>query len=251
MKVRTEQFYGQGAMMRSAAGYVVSCARSSVEERGVFSLVLAGGGTPAPLYEALAGPPFSDHMPWRHTHLFWGDERCVPRDHPSSNYGMVSSTLLDRGLVPGENIHPMPGSRQCAEDDVLACERELRGFFAALAGEDGDARGADCILLGVGSDGHTASLFPGAPALGESERWVVGADAPDGVDIRRRLTVTLPFISLADRVLFLVSGEGKAGVVRNILARGEEGDVRLPASLVRARREVVWYVDFQLGGDAR
>lgn len=177
------------------------------------TVALAGGRTPAALYRRLAAVPY----PWARTDLFFGDERCVPPSHPDSNYRMAAETLLSH--VPAR-AHPMPG----ATCDAAGYEAELRAFFGETLPE------LDLVLLGLGADGHTASLFPGDATLGERERLVVRVDRPD----HARLTLTLPVLSAARAVLFLVAGGEKAGALTALLA-GED----IPASRVTARRVVV------------
>ena len=177
------------------------------------TVALAGGSTPRRLYQRLAGCAF----PWPETEVFFGDERCVPPDHPDSNYGMASEALLSK--VPAR-VHRMRGE-SC---DAAAYEEELRQVFG---------RGVpqfDLVLLGLGEDGHTASLFPGDPALEEEERRVVRVQRPD----RARLTLTLPVLSAAKVALFLVAGASKREALRRLLG-GEE----IPAARVRARRVVI------------
>jgi 6-phosphogluconolactonase len=176
------------------------------------TVALAGGRTPRRLYERLA----SLEYPWHRVDVFFGDERCVPPEHPDSNFRMAQETLLSK--VPAR-VHRMPGE-SC---DAFGYERELR---AALGG----ALGIDLVILGLGEDGHTASLFPGDPALEESERLVVRVERPD----HPRLTLTLPILSAAPLALFLVEGEGKREAVRGLLTGAD-----IPAARVAAVRVVV------------
>ena len=167
--------------------------------RGRFAVALSGGSTPKRMFEQLAKMV----MDWKHIHLFWVDERCVPPDHPDSNYGMTAEALLNHIEIPGENIHRIHGE-QPPEPAALIYEKELRHFF----GEQLPV--FDLILLGLGSDGHTASLFPGSPALQEKKRWAVevkhDAPPPPLVD---RVTLTIPVLKEAREVIFLVSGNRK------------------------------------------
>ena len=177
------------------------------------TVALAGGSTPRRLYERLATCAF----PWSATEIFFGDERCVPPDHPGSNYRMADEALLSK--VPA-NVHRMPAETCAAE----AYEEELRQVFGAGPPE------FDLVLLGLGEDGHTASLFPGDPALEEKERWVIRVERPD----HARLTLTLPVLSAAKVALFLVLGAAK----REALQRLRDGD-DIPAARVRAKRVVI------------
>lgn len=181
---------------------------------GLISLVLSGGTTPRRLYELLAGKA-GDAIPWEKVALFWGDERCLPPDDPNSNYGMVERTrLLERPMAA---IYRMPGELE-PDDGAREYERDIR---EALAGDR--LPRFDLVLLGVGEDGHTASIFPDAPGLVERSRLVLPTDSYQGA---RRLTLTLPVLAAARSLLFLVSGEAKAQAVRDALSAGEKEDKR-------------------------
>ena len=177
------------------------------------TVVLAGGQTPRPVYQRLAKEPFD----WSDVDIFFGDERCVSPDDPASNYRMAGESLLS--FVPA-NVHRMPGET-C---DSSAYEEDLRSFFA------GEPPAFDFAFLGLGADGHTASLFPGDAVLGERRRWVVKVKRPD----HDRLTLTLPVLSAARLAVYLVEGEGKRDALRRMMA-GED----LPANRVKAARVVV------------
>jgi 6-phosphogluconolactonase len=181
-------------------------------------IALSGGSTPRPLYERLARA----RLPWERMRIFFADERCVPPDHRDSNYGMVKRTLLDRLEIPPDRVFRMRAEMEDRDEAARLYEASLR--------EEGV--GLDLVILGVGADGHTASLFPGDPSLAETERWVVAVD-------RGRITLTLSCINQAREVWFLVTGEGKADVIRR-LAAGED----LPASRVRPEGgRVTWFLD--------
>ena len=183
------------------------------------AIALSGGSTPRPVYEALAGTPYE----WEGVHAFMVDERCVPQTHPDSNFRMASEALLAR--VPAV-VHPMRGGT-C---DERAYEADLRAHFG-----DVDVPRLDLCVMGLGDDGHTASLFPGHPALEERDRWVVRVDEPGMPPWHPRLTLTLPVLNAAAFALFLVSGESK----RVALARMLGGDPRLPAVMVWPERLTV------------
>jgi 6-phosphogluconolactonase len=192
---------------------------------GQFTVALSGGATPRRLYEILAGPPWRDAFPWHRTHWFWGDERFVPRDDPSSNYHMVREAMLSRVAVPAGNIHPVPIDGLTPEAAASAYERDLRSFHGADRLDP--ARPLfDVTLLGLGSDGHTASLFPGTAVLEERGRWVA---AVVGAKAEARITLTYPALESTRQAVFLVTGEEK----RAILARLRQGDPRLPAARLR------------------
>jgi 6-phosphogluconolactonase len=223
------------ALSVAAAVEVVRAAEEAVAARGVFALALAGGSTPRALYALLADPTreFCGRMPWDRMHLFLGDERHVPADHPESNYRMVHLALLSKVPVPASHVHRV---RAELEPDRAAAEyeRELRSFF-------GREPSFDLVLLGMGADGHTASLFPGTAALEERERWVVAT----WVEKLRahRITLTLPVLERARAVLFLVAGADKAPALARVLSP-RAGEEPLPAARVRpAQGRLLWFVD--------
>lgn len=195
-----------------------------------FSLALAGGHTPARLYHLLASE-YAQRIEWSRVHLFWGDERYVPADHPTSNYRMVRETLLASLRLPEGNVHPMPTHPAHPEAAARLYEQELLAFFGGFPR-------LDLVLLGMGTDGHTASLFPNTPALWERERLVAVGEAP--TEPKRRLTLTLPVLNAARTVYLLVTGADKAETVRRILREGAP----LPAAQVCPQEgERVWWLD--------
>jgi 6-phosphogluconolactonase len=227
-------------LMRAAADRVVRYAAEAIERHGRFDWALAGGSTPERLYRLLASPEYAERLDVQRLHLFFGDERCVPPTHPDSNYRMVAGSLLAGLPVPVDQVHRMP-AELAPEAAASRHEAELEGHFALKVGA-GLPR-FDLVLLGMGADGHTASLFPGSAALGESRHWVVPSRVP-ALDTTR-LTLTLPVINAAARVLFLVAGEDKAERLKEVLT-GESADpsAPLPAQCVRpASGELEWLVD--------
>jgi len=222
------------SLNRSAATLLAERARNSVSARGQFSLVLSGGQTPRRLYELLAEDAFRGQLPWAHVHVFWGDERCAPSDDPRSNERMARDALLSHVPIPPTQIHPM----RCAQGPPEAArqyETLLRTFFSGLEPR------FDLVLLGLGENGHTASLFPRTPVLEERERWVVDI-LVEGQDLHR-LTFTAPIINRAAIVVFLVTGSSKAHVLHEVL-EGPSDPHRLPAQLIRpADGELLWLVD--------
>lgn len=230
-----------GSLSRAAAESLVALAHRAVAERGRFAVALAGGTTPRLLYALLANK-YREQIPWPQVHLFWGDERCVPPDHSESNFAMVSQSLISKVPVPPENIHRIPAEVAPPEKAAEAYEQTLRECFHPLVRE-GSFFSFDVALLGVGADGHTASLFPGDPILEERERWVAAVLAPPSSPPRRRITLTLPVINRANHVFFLVSGAGKRAAVRSILDTPEKAIKLYPAAMVRPRQQVVWFID--------
>src|SRR2546422_2196115 len=224
------------ALAETAAHLIVDAATEAVRERGRFMLCLAGGETPRATYARLALPVFSERMRWDRTWVFFGDERAVPPDHPESNYRMAYGTLLSRVPIPPAQIF-----RMCAEH--ADGDGAAAAYAAALAEAFGTRRGElprfDVVLLGLGVDGHTASLFPGSPVLREVFRTVAAVHVA-AAQIPQRLTLTLPVLNAAARVVFLVAGAEKAKIVRAVLSE----QALLPAALVRPTDgELVWLTD--------
>lgn len=219
-----------------AAQKIVRCVRAAVRRRGVAHIALSGGSTPRPLYRLLATPEWLQVIPWDKVHVWWADERCVPPDHHESNYGMAYSLLLSHLSV--QNIHRMRGEAADPEAAAKAYEDELRHVFGLK--NHGRPR-FDLILLGMGADGHTASLFPGTAALTEQKRLVVVSRAPQSPHCR--LTLTLPVLNRASFVLFLVAGADKGAALAQIW-RLSLAQTPLPAALVQPTRgSVLWLVD--------
>ena len=222
------------SLSRAAAALLVTQANLAVAARGRFSVALAGGSTPRRTYELLAAPPLMDQAPWDRVHVFWGDERCVPPDDPRSNAHLAKEAWLDRVPIPGDQIHPI----NCARDPAAAArdyEARLREFFA------GASPRLDLVLLGLGPDGHTASLFPGTTVLEENERWAAAVYVAQG-DLYR-VTLTAPLINQAARVVFLVAGGAKAAVLREV-RHGPRDPARLPAQLIRPHPgDLLWLAD--------
>ncbi len=225
-------------LSREAAARFQRLVVESIAAAGRFSVALSGGSTPRALYRLLGEPPFHEVIDWPRVHLFWGDERFVPADHPDSNYRLARETFISKAPIPSGNVRPMPTEGGDPEAAAAQYEETLRRFFAS---PEGDAPRFDLVLLGLGPDGHTASLFPGSPALDEGRRLVVATYVPK-LDAWR-LTLTPPVLRGARHVMFLVSGPDKASVLRAVL-EGPYDPRRLPAQLVRPERgELTWLVD--------
>ena len=222
-----------------AAAFVRDWIRQCAAERGVCHLVLAGGATPERLYRKLARSPFDVSVPWSQVHVYLGDERCVPPTHRHSNYRMAHAALLSKFAVPPERVHRPPGEVEPPEEGALRWEAELRRLFPGPAAA-GECPAFDLVLLGVGGDGHTASLFPGDPALEEREAWVAAVPRPAGDPAVPRLTLTLPVLNRARCVALLVSGKGKAPVVEQILSGAA---AELPAARVQPAGRLLWFLD--------
>jgi 6-phosphogluconolactonase len=201
------------ALAAAAAFDLTRLAQRSVVARGLFTLALAGGSTPRALYSLLANDPAYRNFPWDKTHLFFGDERHVPPNHPDSNYLMVKSTLLATGMVPEANVHRVHGELPDADQAAADYDVELHTFFNAGLRLDGFPR-FDVILLGMGPDGHTASLFPGSKGLSEKERWVIAN--PVEQFKRHRITFTFPVLNAARVVYLLVAGPDKTSMLHDV-----------------------------------
>ena len=226
-----EVYEGPEGLAEAAAGELASRAAEAIEERGLFTVVLAGGSTPRATYEILARD-YAGRIDWGKVHVFFGDERTVPPDDEDSNYRMAREALLDN--VPVASVHRMQGELP-PEEAATAYEEELRDFF----GPDGLPR-FDLILLGIGGDGHTASLFPETSALEVHDRWVVAN--PVFKLETTRITLTVPVLNAARAVYFLVAGEDKAEALGQIL--GGDADPRAyPASLIQPQGGPSWMLD--------
>jgi len=223
-------------LAESAAHLIVDAATEAVRDRGRFLFCLAGGETPRATYACLALPAFSERIPWDRTWIFFGDERAVPPDHPESNYRMAYETLLSKVPIPASQVFRMRGEQSDADGAAAAYAAEVAG---AIGTKRGELPRFDVVLLGLGIDGHTASLFPGSPVLREVFR-IVAAVHVAAAQIPQRLTLTFPVLNAAARVVFLVTGPEKAKIVRTVLS--EHGG--LPAALVRPTDgELIWFTD--------
>jgi 6-phosphogluconolactonase len=236
-------FSGPREMAESAAELLAGAVAQAVREAGAFRLALSGGSTPRTLYELLSEPAFASRIPWGRLQIYWGDERFVPARHEQSNYRLAAETLLCRVPVPSDRVHAVPTDAATPEQAAQAYAGTLR----ALAAEQGRSPPRfDLVLLGLGTDGHTASLFPGGPECAERQRWCVASRAPEGAAVRERITLTLPVLNAARRVLFLVSGLEKRYILQRVLRPAPGEERRYPAQLVRPAGELLWFADFRL-----
>ena len=231
-------------LAKKAADCFVVLANEAAAETGRFTVALSGGSTPKVLYSLLATPEYNGSIPWSQVHFFWGDERCVPPDHPDSNYRMVHEALLVKITIPGANIHRMAGEK---EPKLAAAEYEndLKTFFRLSSGA---LPRFDLMLLGLGEDGHTASLFPGSEALAEKERLVV---APYVEKLRaHRLSLSLPVINSAAMIVFLVAGKSKAEILQKILESKPESSPFPAASVQPQNGHLTWLIDQDGAGNS-
>jgi len=221
-----------------AAATFVRLATDSIRERGRFTAALSGGSTPRSLFEILATPHWEKQIEWKKVHLFWGDERYVPDAYPESNFRMTLETLLSRVPVPPVNVHRIKTELAPAEAAAENYETEIARFFGTAPGQ---FPSFDLVFLGMGTNAHTASLFPHSNAIHETSRLVV---AEYVAEVRMwRITMTAPLLNAAKNVIFLISGADKASVLRDVLF-GDHDPERKPAQLIRpARGRLTWIID--------
>lgn len=223
---------------KRAAEIIVQAGQEAIAKRGRYMLALSGGRTPRPIFQCLAMPRFSKLLNWSRVHLFWTDERCVPPEHPDSNYGAASKELLKH--VPVKHVFRMMGEISKPEQAALEYEKTLVREFGI---KDGEIPQFDLILLGLGEDGHVASLFPGSPALDENKRLAVAPYVPQLKSYR--LTLTFPVLNNARCCLFVVSGQSKREIFKQVRDRDNQ-DIMLPAHAVKGR--ITWLVDNATAG---
>lgn len=219
-----------------AAEYWLGQYEQAVKNRAVFHVVLSGGTTPKLLYEHLASKGFADRVNWKQVHVYFGDERFVPHDHADSNYRMAKETLLDKIDIPIENIHPVEYRENHIEDCARAYQQTIETNVKSWVN---DIPQFDLVLLGMGDDGHTASLFPDTEILNENQRWV------SEVFVKKfnswRVSMTYPLINNARNVCILVVGDNKAEVMLSVLARS--GATKYPILRIRPIGDLVWILD--------
>lgn len=232
-------FEKEADLFAAAAATFVEIARDVLGRRPQFTVALAGGSTPKALFERLAAAPLRDEVEWKKIQWFWGDERSVPADHADSNFRMAREALLSRVDVDPEKIHRLRGEA----DPLCDAAKEYQQQLAQVLGVpvDGPPPSLDLVLLGMGNDGHTASLFPNTAALQEQEKWVVANDVPQ--QYTRRLTMTYPLLNAASIVMFLAAGAGKARILREV-RQGPYEPQKLPAQGINpVGGRLWWYVD--------
>jgi len=222
-------------LARRAAGIFMATAKDCVDQKGLFFIAISGGSTPRGMHKLLAEEPYFSGIPWSKIHIFWVDERCVAVNDPASNFGSAKKDFLDRIPIPSKQIHPMPGDFP-PEEGAGKYQEEMKVIFQ-VNGEDFPV--FDLVFLGMGNDGHTASLFPGRRSVLASERWVVvvKGGSPDVY----RLTLTYKLLNRAKRICFLVSGKHKALILKTVF---ENQDARLPAQKIQPEKgKVTWVLD--------
>jgi 6-phosphogluconolactonase len=227
------------AWAEAAAEFVLAVGKEAVRTNGRFLIALSGGTTPETLYRALTSPAFADRFDWSRTTFFFSDERCVAPDDPRSNYALAKKTLFTPLNIMPSQVYRMAGESSDPQEAAIEYEQQLR--LATKTSSSGQPP-LDLVLLGLGEDGHTASLFPGTSILRDHQRVIAATQSPK--DPPNRLTMTLAAINRASVILFLVTGAGKSGVVRAILDPRTEAERHLPAALVSPEEgRLIWFLD--------
>jgi 6-phosphogluconolactonase len=232
----------------AAASYIHKLYEDAIARKGAFTLVLSGGKTPEVLHKKLASAVFKDRFSWDKVHIFIGDERYVPMSHPESNFGMAQRTLLSHIPIPEENLFPVPTEAETVAEAAKQYEDMLRAYFS----KDDSTIGTppmpvfDLILLGLGKDGHAASLFLDRFIDPKDASWVESVIIPASYPTRERVTMTLPVLNSAAHVAFLVSGESKKETLIAVLHGAEPGKEIYAAQLVKPRTDIVWFTDIVL-----
>lgn len=245
-----EIFPDLATLAQRAAEQFAGLADHAIRKRGRFVVALSGGSTPKQMNALLAVPPLSTRVKWSKVYVFWSDERCVAPEHPESNYRMARETLLAHVPIPDKNIFRVQGELS-VEEAARKYDDKLRAFYANQPGDTipvGQLMRFDLILLGLGDDGHTASLFPGTPGIRENGRWAVAVkhDTPP-LPLVDRVTFTPPLINAAANVTFLVAGAAKADRLYQVLHDPHDPD-RLPAQVVRPKDgKLHWFIDAAAG----
>jgi 6-phosphogluconolactonase len=210
---------------------------------GRFAIALSGGSTPKRLFQLLAAPPLREAMPWERVHLFWGDDRFVPWDDPNSNYAMAREAMIAHVPVPPGNVRGIE-FKGGPDDAAQAYEKVLKSYYGSDTLDP--ARPLfDVVLLGMGPDGHTASLFPGKPALEEQNRWVTGVPEPGLNPFVPRVTLTYPALDSSKSTAFVAAGADKMAMMKRVLA----GERALPSARIAPVGELVWFIDRAANGE--
>jgi len=241
------QFTNIQQASRAAVEYILKIAAHAVMARGFCTIVLAGGSTPRLTYEMLSEPVNAAQMPWQKCHFFWGDERWVAAAHPDSNFALADRVLITKVRVPPQNIHRITTEHTSPEIAAAEYEKHLRDFFYPRSKVDKKDSPTDLpppsfdlVLLGMGPDGHTASLFPGTDLLEENNKWVTSVPSGVGTPPVPRISLTLPIFNQAKNILFLISGNRKRKVLDTILTRPAEAEKLYPAARIRPVGSLIW-----------
>jgi 6-phosphogluconolactonase len=231
-------------MSGEAAGHIIQLANECVKDKGFFTVALSGGNSPLQIYDRLGDPPLRDKMPWARTLVFWGDDRYLNHTDRESNYHIAHEAMLSKVKIPQANIFRIPTEVAPIEEAACLYERILRKVFVKLGAVDTEKKLPvfDLVILGVGKDGHTASLFPGHKAVNEKEKWVTFVKAHARITLRERITITLPIINAAHNVMFIIAGEGKGQIIKDIFDE-TRGSRIYPATMIKPDGQTVWFID--------
>lgn len=239
-------FPDETTLSRAAADHITAAASESVAKRGRFLWVLSGGGTPTATYGLLAGQEFREAIPWRDTHLFWADERCVLPSHAESNYGQARQLFIKHVPVRPSNVHRIKGELTQAE-----AVKDYAHRLRLLADEADQWPRFDVAMLGLGGDGHTASLFPGLTSLAEETEPVIPATAEYGGRPANRITLTPRILSLSREILFLVTGKAKASILSAML-KGPVDEERWPVHRIKPESgSMIWFLDEEAASELK
>ena len=238
MKLIKEFFDHEQDLSAAAAKFITDLAIKSISSTGRFVIALSGGKTPSILYNLLAHPPYVDELPWKNIFVFWSDERCVPADDESNNSNLARKMLLNHVPIPTENIFPVQ-VQMIPPKAAIQYEQMMKAFFKE------EHPSFDLILLGMGEDGHTASLFPGTEKLWESTEQLVKEIEVPGQQIRR-ITFTPTLINNAKNVMFLVTGKNKARILNDVLSNKSKTK-RYPVQHIKPTGKTYWYIDEEAG----
>lgn len=239
MSKKVEVLPDKKALVERALSLILSKMEAAIEQRGRFTIALSGGSTPKPLYEALG----QQNLSWDKIHVLWGDERYVAADHADSNQLMARSAWLDKVDIPAENIHAMPTDASNPAEAAARYEQDLQKLFNSQPGE---FPAVDVILLGMGDDAHTASLFPNTEALKVTDKLVTVGNKGESV----RLTFTYPLINAAECVIFLVAGENKRPALAQVFAP-TASETTYPSRLIQPQKEIWWLLDEAAGAELK
>jgi 6-phosphogluconolactonase len=241
MNIDTRVFPDLATLNRAALDEILRIIHGAVSQRGRFSIALSGGHTPEKMFELWAqADQYREQTPWDRVHLFWSDERYVPLDDPRSNFRMAREALVSRVNIPAANVHSFPVNIAPPEECAAVYQAELRDFFGD------DPPEFDVQLLGLGGEGHTASLFPGSPALDETKRWVMAVVAP--AEPPQRLTLTPVVLNQGRNTFFLVAGESKREIISAIRSEPDSKPSQYPAARIHPAGGSVWFLDQAASG---
>lgn len=230
------------AYFGSVADRIIAVAKNAIAKRGVFNLVLSGGRTPQGLYQCLISKEFQEKFPWQQTHFFWGDERCVPADHPDNNANMAMTTMLLAMKVPVENIHRPPVEKETPQEMAIAYAKAIADYFQFEINK-ATYPVFDMVLLGLGDDGHTASLFPAEMNIIRTEtEWFRAVYAPHGSPPGWRITMTLNLINHARSAMFLSIDAGKLPLIQKIIDQPDIARQQYPAAWIEPTQQLFWMI---------